>query len=194
MSSLAGVSPGIVGSYNDGVLARISRRPSVVEVADLDHARPGVRGTLCDFFLRILQEGTLQSGSGAIIRTLPSVIFIFTTNVAFGVRKAGARLGFGGDRSRAELRQEVVYGALQYLGHAFVSRVGEPVLFGEFSRPAAVAVAETEIRSQASRVTGASQVELCPAVAEHIIGSLATSETGARAPYRRPGSLRVPAP
>ena len=38
MTSLAGASPGIVNSYNDGVLAKISRRPSVVEIADLDHA------------------------------------------------------------------------------------------------------------------------------------------------------------
>ena len=89
MTSLAGVSPGIVSSYNDGVLAKISRRPSVVEVADIDHALLGVRGALCEFFLRILQEGTLQTGSGMVVRTLASGLYIFTTNVAHGKGKVG---------------------------------------------------------------------------------------------------------
>ncbi|MBN2506300.1 MAG: ATP-dependent Clp protease ATP-binding subunit [Verrucomicrobia bacterium] len=180
MSSLAGVAPGIVSSFNDGVLARIARRPSVVEVADLDHARPGVRGSLCDFFLRILQEGTLQTGSGAIIRTLPHVIFLFTSNVAFGRRGPEARLGFGALPTRDEVRAEVSACASEFMGPAFLSRVGQPILFAGFTPVTARLVAEREIRSLVARVTAASVVEPCPEVAAHIVASLANLDTGAR--------------
>ena len=179
MTSLAGASPGIVNSYNDGVLARISRRPSVVEIADLDHARPGVRGALCEFFLRILQEGTLQTGSGMIIRTLPSVIFIFTSNVAYGTHKADARFGFG-SLTRDEVRQRVVSRALEHLGHAFVSRIGQPILFEQFTRQTAIEIAEMEIRSLVGRVTGVATIAAERDVSRQIVDSVPTLETGAR--------------
>ncbi|MGD2111495.1 MAG: AAA family ATPase, partial [Phycisphaerae bacterium] len=179
MTSLAGASPGIVNSYNDGVLARISRRTSVVEVADLDHARPGVRGTLCEFFLRILQEGTLQTGSGMIVRSLPSVIFIFTSNIAYGTRKATAQFGFG-RLTRGDIRQRVVSRVLEHLGHAFVSRVGEPILFDEFTHDTAVELARMEIRSLVGRVTGATTVRISQGVVKRILDSLPTMENGAR--------------
>jgi ATP-dependent Clp protease ATP-binding subunit ClpA len=179
MTSLAGASPGIVNSYNDGVLAKISRRPSVVEVADLDHAQPSVRGALCEFFLRALQEGTLQTGSGMIVRTLPSVIFIFTSNVAYGTRKASSSFGFG-QLSRCDIRQRVVTNTLEYLGHAFVSRVGEPILFDEFTRQAALKLVEMEIQSLVGRMTGATMVLISPDVTQQILDSLLTLEAGAR--------------
>jgi len=179
MTSLAGASPGIVNSYNDGVLAKISRRPSVVEVADLDHAQPAVRGALCEFFLRALQEGTLQTGSGMIVRTLPSVIFIFTSNIAYGARKASSSFGFG-HLSRRDIRQRVVANTLDCLGHAFMSRVGEPILFDEFTRQAALKLVEMEIQTLVGRVTGATTILTSPDVTEQILDSLLTLEAGAR--------------
>lgn len=178
-SSLAGGSPGLVNSFNDGVLTKISRRPSVVEVADLDHARLGVRGVICDFFLRILQEGTLQTGSGTIVRTLPALIFVFTSNVAYGTQKANVRLGFSA-MTRKEVRTRVVLQAQESLGHAFISRVNEPIVFAAFTRTTALAVAENEIRSLVGRVCGASEVTVAERVVEQIIDSLSTTDTGAR--------------
>ena len=180
MTSLAGASPGIVNSYNDGVLARISRRPSVVEIADLDHAQPGVKEALAEFFLRILQEGTLQTGSGSVVRTIPSLIFVFTSNVAYGVRKATAHIGFG-ELTREEVRERVMARTIEHLGHAFVSRVGRPVLFDEFTRRTALQVAGLEVEALTRRATGAERIDQSHEVAETIVDSLATLETGARA-------------
>jgi hypothetical protein len=179
MTSLAGASPGIVNSYNDGVLAKIARRPSVVEVADLDHAQPGVKGTLCDFFLRVLQEGTLQTGSGMIVRTIPSLLFCFTSNVAYGSRKPNARFGFGLP-TREEVREEVASRAREDLGHAFISRVGEPILFDEFSREVARQIVRAEIDVLVSRTTGATDVAQSDEVAVVILRSLPALEHGAR--------------
>jgi hypothetical protein len=178
-SSLAGGAPGIVNSFNDGVLAKISRRPSVVEVAELDRARHGVRGVVSEFFLRILQEGTLQTGSGAIVRTLPALIFVFTSNVAHGTEKSDTRLGFA-PMTRKEVRARVTSQAQDCLGHAFISRVNEPIIFASFTRKTAVGVAEKEVRSLVGRVCDASEVTASSKVAEHIIDSLSTLETGAR--------------
>jgi hypothetical protein len=179
-TSLAGASPGIVNSYNDGILAKIARRPSVVEVADIDHAQPGVRDALREFFLRILEEGTLQTGSGMIIRTIPSVIFIFTSNIAYGTHKANNRFGFGQSLTRKEVQAHVEACTIAHLGHAFISRVGDPVIFDEFTRDTAVKVAEMEIKLLVGRVTGAKIVELSRQVSERIINSLSTLEKGAR--------------
>jgi ATP-dependent Clp protease ATP-binding subunit ClpA len=179
MTSLAGASPGIVNSYNDGVLARIARRPSVVEVADLEHARPGVCGALCEFFLRILQEGSLQTGSGMIIRTIPSLVFLFTTNVAYGTQKASTRVGFG-EWNREEIRARVVSRSLEHLGHAFVSRVGPPILFGAFTRATAMQVARKEMETLVARVTGAEAVVTSEEAPRYVVDSLASLETGAR--------------
>ncbi|MAE63259.1 MAG: hypothetical protein CMJ18_03220 [Phycisphaeraceae bacterium] len=178
-SSLAGAAPGIVNSYHDGVLARIARRASVVEVADLDHAQPGVRSALCDFFLRVLQEGTLQTGSGAVIRTVSSVLFLFTSNTAYGTQAAATPFGFT-TFSRDQVRQRVMNRAAEQLGQAFVSRVGAPVLFDNFTRETAIEVAETEIIALVNRVTGAARVDTDPAIAARIIDAAPTLDTGAR--------------
>jgi len=180
MTSLAGASPGVVNSYDDGVLARIARSPAVVEVADLDHAQPGVRGALCDFFLRVLQEGTLQTGSGAIIRTIPSVIFIFTSNVAYGSHKASARFGFGDHFTRREIQEQVVSCAREHLGHAFISRVGQPIIFDEFTRETAEKLVLMETKALVGRRIGAKKVQASPRFVEHILASLPTLESGAR--------------
>lgn len=179
-SSLAGSAPGIVNSFNDGVLARISRRPSVVEVADLDHARANVRGVLCDFFLRCLEEGTLQTGSGAVVRSIPNLLFVFTSNVAWGSgSRADSKLGFAAV-TEDELRARVISHAQESLGHAFVSRVNDPVVFAPFTRATALMVAGNEIRSLLRRVCGAKHVIAERSVAERIVDTLVTTETGAR--------------
>jgi ATP-dependent Clp protease ATP-binding subunit ClpA len=168
-----------VNSYNDGVLAKIARRPSVVEVADLDHAQIGVKGTLCDFFLRILQEGTLQTGSGMVVRTIPSLLFCFTSNVAYGTRKPNARFGFGAP-TREEVREEVASRAREDLGHAFISRAGAPILFDGFSRDIARRIARAEIDALIRRITGATHVAQSDEVAATILSSLPALEHGAR--------------
>lgn len=179
MASLAGSAPGIVGSYQDGVLAKIARRPSVVEVADLDHAQIGGRGALCDFFLRILQEGTLQTGSGRIVRKIPSLIFMFTSNVAYGNAGASRKLGFG-ELTQADIRERVVSRASEQLGHAFISRVGEPVLFTEFTPETACRIVEAEIQSLVQRVGHAESVTCDPDVPPQILTSVVSFDSGAR--------------
>jgi ATP-dependent Clp protease ATP-binding subunit ClpA len=66
------------------------------------------------------------------------------------------------------------------LGHAFISRVNEPVVFAPFTRATALTVAENEIRSLIGRVCGASQVTANRNVAEHIVDTLVKNDTGAR--------------
>ena len=179
MTSLAGASRGIVNSYEDGILAQISRRPAVVEVADIDHAQAGVRGALVDFFLRVLQEGTLQTGSGRIVTTIPSVLFIFTSNSAFGPRTPNSPLGFVGKSGR-QLREAVIAEIIADLGHAFFSRVGQPIVFGEFTTATAVEVARHEIDRLVRQALGVDRVAQASSVAEAVVGSLAGLEGGAR--------------
>jgi hypothetical protein len=100
-TTLAGASRGIVGSFEEGVLERMSRRPAIVEIADIDHTPLDVRAALSDFFLDVLQRGVLQTGTGAIVTTLPQVIFIFTSNVAWGGDDSAAA-GFGFRNSLAD--------------------------------------------------------------------------------------------
>lgn len=179
MTSLAGSAPGIVNSFQDGKLTQIARSPAVVEMADLDHARDSVRAALTDFMLRILQEGTLQTGSGQIVRTVPWLIFIYTTNVAFGGRNVNARFGFKA-KSRHEVREAVISQVVSSLGHAFYSRVGAPILFDEFTSETALTIIRKEIEAVVKRVTGARKVVQADEVAEAIAESLATIEEDAR--------------
>ena len=187
-TSLAGSSPGIVNSYNDGALARMARRPSVVEVADLDHAQPHVRTALCEFFLRILGEGTLQTGSGQIVRTVPWLFFVFTSNVAFARGAADAAFGFGAP-SRRDVRRRVEMRMGEDLGAAFVSRVGSPVLFARFTRSAAEAIAAREVETRVRRWTGAQRVVQSEAIAGRIVDALPSLETGARGVIDAAGAL-----
>lgn len=182
MTSLAGSAPGIVNSYNDGVLAQYSRKPCVVEVADLDHAKDFLRGTLCDFFLRILQEGTLQTGSGRIVRTLPQVLFVFTSNIAFGVGdKVTSHFGFHNSAlTRQQVRERVIDKMTKFLGPAFFSRVGEPVIFQEFTSPAATQIAVSEIKRVIKRFCEAEEVVVTDEATNKILEGLPNYEGGAR--------------
>ena len=87
--------------------------------------------------------------------------------------------GFG-SLTRDEVRQRVVSRALEHLGHAFVSRIGQPILFEQFTRQTAIEIAEMEIRSLVGRVTGAATIAAVRDVSEQIIDSVPTLETGAR--------------
>ncbi|KPJ71025.1 MAG: hypothetical protein AMS14_09670 [Planctomycetes bacterium DG_20] len=178
-ASLAGAATGIVGSQNDGRLARIARRPAVVEVADLDHAPDHVRADLCDFFLRILEEGTLQTGTGRIVRTCPQLLFMFTSNVAYGTDNATVRVGFA-KPSRNQVREWVIDRVVRHLGHAFFSRVGEPCMFDEFTTEAASAIAAMEIRALVGRVLQVERVEVAEGAARQVVADMPSLEGGAR--------------
>ncbi|KPK43379.1 MAG: hypothetical protein AMK72_13385 [Planctomycetes bacterium SM23_25] len=144
----------------------------MVEVADLDHAPDHVRADLCDFFLRILEEGTLQTGTGRIVRTCPQLLFMFTSNVAYGPDNATVRVGFA-KPSRNQVREWVIDRVVRHLGHAFFSRVGEPCMFDEFTTEAASAIAAMEIRALVGRVLQVERVEVAEGVARQVVADMA---------------------
>nr|HPM23695.1 AAA family ATPase [Phycisphaerae bacterium] len=182
MASLTGAAPGLVSSYQDGTLARIARRPAVLEIADLDHAPPDVRQALTDCSLRLLQEGTLQAGSGATIRSLSSVIFIYTSNIAYADQGGPVRqFGFGQRApSPAEVCERVRERMIRELGYAFVSRVGEPIVYVEFTPESAAALAQREIRQLVARTTRAASVEVPDEAAALVVESMPNFAGGAR--------------
>jgi len=181
-TTLAGASRGIVGSFEEGVLERMSRQPAIVEIADIDHTPLDVRAALSDFFLDVLQRGVLQTGAGAVVTTLPQVIFIFTSNVAWGGDDSAAA-GFGFQTAaltRDQTCERVKDLARRDFGPAFVSRVGNPIIFHAFDRTAAIEIARREAVRLMMSATGAAVAVMGDEVAALLIDEMPNFRDGAR--------------
>lgn len=141
-AQLLGSGRGIVDSHRPGRLEEVSRlhTGAVVEIADIDHATPAVRSALGDLFLQILQNGEGQSAMGTTF-SCANLIFVFTLNLPGGNdEKAYQRTGFGPAPSPDEVRKDVRRALKSMISGAFLSRVGEPILFAPLTREARLTI------------------------------------------------------
>jgi len=137
-AQLLGSSRGLVGSYQAGRLESIARehQGAVVEISDLDHALPHVRAPLADLFLQLLESGEAQSASGARF-SCANLILAFTINLPDGKDEtARRRFGFGPTLEEDEIRGRINKEIKALFSTAFLSRIGEPILFRELDNQA----------------------------------------------------------
>lgn len=130
-SQLLGSGRGIVMSHLPGRLEQVAKHHAgcVVEIIDLDHALPHVRAPLADLWLQVLETGEAQSATGSLF-SCANLILAFTMNLPDGadetVRKG---ISFNNFVSRKDIRQRVLKKLKEMLSSAFISRVGQPILY-----------------------------------------------------------------
>jgi hypothetical protein len=130
-SQLLGSGRGIVQSYQPGRLEQMTKHHTgvVCEVADLDHAVPGLRAALADLFLLVLDKGEAQSAQGGIF-SCANILFVFSMNLPGGAdERVRKRIGYDNRPSNRELTREVIKEVKLMTSSAFLSRVGTPILF-----------------------------------------------------------------
>ena len=179
MAQLLGSGRGIVGSYQAGRLETMAKhyRGVVAEIADLDHAHASVRSSLGDLFLQLLETGEAQAATGGTF-SCANVLFAFTLNLPEGKdERIYQRVGFGGEPSEREIRHEVRKEITKMVSGAFLSRIGDPILFKPLSaetRTEIVARAlKSNVKTALARV-GAScvNVEVSSCAAVRIVAPL----------------------
>jgi len=130
-AQLLGSGRGIVGSHEPGRLEKAANHHAgaVVEVSDLDHAKPDVRSHLGDLFLQILENGEIQTATGAMV-SCANLVLAFTMNLPDGLdARAWQPVGFGETPSPAEVGKRVAQEIEHMVSGAFVGRAGSPILF-----------------------------------------------------------------
>ncbi len=189
-SQLLGSGRGIVMSHLPGRLEQVAKHHDgcLVEISDLDHAPAQVRAPLADLFLQLLETGEAQSAAGGMF-SCANLILAFTMNLPQGadeeVRKG---IGFNGRPSRQEVRARVVKEIQRLLSGAFLSRVGQPILFEPLDGPALALVIERAVEQAiraASRRFGLDlgQLGLEPGLGQKLLRGMETNlvSFGARA-------------
>lgn len=156
-AKLRGAGRGIVGSYESGVLEKAAKDHLgvVVEVRDLDHAPTHIRKNLAADFLQILEEGEAETGTGSTF-SCANLIFAFTINLPGGRDEQIRRgIGFGEGPSQAEVQSRVIKEVKDLFSPAFLSRIGEPILFEDLSHETLAVIVEkatvTAIQTSAER-------------------------------------------
>jgi AAA domain (Cdc48 subfamily) len=130
-SQLLGGGRGLVGSDRSGRLEEAAQSPdgALIEVSDIDHAVPTVRSGLADLFLQVLETGEGQSGIGKLF-PCSKVIFAFTMNLPDGKDQTlRTSFGFRAELSQEEIEERVCDEVAVMISSAFLSRVGEPIVF-----------------------------------------------------------------
>jgi hypothetical protein len=148
-AQLLGSGRGIVGSHRSGRLEQAARHYSgaVVEISDLDHAVPEVRGSLADLFLQVLETGQAQSATGAMF-SCANLIFAFTINLPNGMDEAVHKtFGFGAVPPEDEVRKRVVGEIKNLFSTAFLSRIGSPIMFEPLDGNAIELIIERTVES-----------------------------------------------
>ena len=184
-----GVAGGLVGSDRVGRLeeAALSRRGAVVEISDLDHAPPGVRAQLADQFLQALDMGEAQTGTGRLF-SCAKLIMAFTMNLPDG-RDGTLRSGFGFTKepTREQVKDRVRTELRRILSGAFLSRVGDPIIFDPLDRRAYLSIIrfhlEKAVHAAASRLGyTVTSVQVREDAASRVLASLQVDvvSTGAR--------------
>jgi hypothetical protein len=152
MAQLLGSGRGIVGSFQSGRLEQIAKHHTgvILEVADLDHAPSSVRSSLADLFLNIIQNGQVQTATGALIGC-SNFLIGFTLNLPNGQdeRIYNNRMGFGNAPTYEEVQKDVRKEVKNMLSSAFVSRAGDPILYAPLSRDARLAIAKVALKNAA---------------------------------------------
>jgi len=157
-AQLLGSGRGIVGSHKSGRLEEAARHHTgaLVEVSDLDHAVPQVRAALADLFLQVLETGEAQSAAGVLF-SCANLIFAFTVNLPNGRDESIYKsIGFGKAGSGKELRGRVTREFKDIFSSAFLSRIGDPILFepltGEAMTHIVTGAAVQTLRTAAARL------------------------------------------
>jgi ATP-dependent Clp protease ATP-binding subunit ClpA len=143
-AQLLGSGRGLVGSYQSGRLEQAAKHRigAVVEVSDLDHANPAVRCALADLFLQVLETGEAQSASGAMF-SCANLIFVFSMNLPNGQDEFVHRsLGYANKPDAKEVRNRIRKELKKIFSSAFVSRIGEPIIFNPLSGEALCKIVE----------------------------------------------------
>ena len=147
-AQLLGSGRGIVGSHQSGRLEQAAKHHdgAVVEISDLDHAAPQVRTALGDLFLQVMGSGEAQSATGSMF-SCANLIFAFTINLPDGMdEKVHRGFGFGGTPSDQEVQDRVTGEIKGMLSSAFLSRIGQPILFAPLDGQALATILERVLR------------------------------------------------
>ena len=147
-SQLLGSGRGIVGSHQSGRLEQAAKHHTgvVIEVSDLDHAKPSVRASLADLFLQVLDTGEAQSATGAMF-SCANVILVFTMNLPGGMDEHLHKgFGFTYSHNRGDMKRRVASEIKSMLSGAFLSRVGSPIVFEPLSGEALALIVERTIK------------------------------------------------
>ncbi len=148
-SMLLGSGRGIVQSYLPGKFEQICNSgPVCLEVADLDHAPVSTRNYLADLFLSILETGFVQTATGSKIDCTSLIIF-FTINLPGGMDEQVTKaLGFNNKLSYDDILRRTTKEIKKMFSGAFVSRIGEPILFKPFTFEEQGLILEMAIRKK----------------------------------------------
>ena len=132
---LSGSGVGIVQSYLPGKLEQACRVPTIIEVADLDHASNEVRASVADIFLQILDRGIAQTAAGRTIHAEDLVVCFSCNLPARDDEQLRRQFGVSARRlSPAEIQERVEDRLAGLFTQAFMSRVGAPVVFRPLDR------------------------------------------------------------
>jgi hypothetical protein len=185
---LSGSGVGIVQSYLPGKLEQACRVPTILEVADLDHASDEVRSSVSDLFMQLLDRGVTQTAAGRTIHA-EDLVICFTSNLpARDDELLRRRLGVDNrPLSPAEIQERIEERLAGLFTQAFMSRVGAPVVFdplGEDTRREVIRRALESSLRQGLETRGAPEVAV--AVTTDAVELVATRQdlvperTGAR--------------
>ncbi len=149
-SMLLGSGRGYVQSYLPGKLEVVAKtNPGcILEVADLDHAPPEVRGFYADTFLDILQEGLIHTAIGEVVSAV-NLITIFTINLPGGADSQVLRgLGFNSELQYGEIVSRTEKEIKKMFSGAFARRIGAPIVFRPFTSSEKEGIIEMAIRTK----------------------------------------------
>ena len=149
-SMLLGSGRGYVQSYLPGKLEMVAKtNPGcVLEIADLDHTAPDVRGYYADTFLDIFQEGVIQTAIGEIVSAV-NLIIIFTINLPGGMDSQVLRgLGFNAELQYGEIVARTEKEIKKMMSGAFARRIGAPIVFRPFTVPEKEGIIEMAIKTK----------------------------------------------
>jgi hypothetical protein len=174
-TQLFGSGPGFVDSNKTPRLMKIAayHLGCVLEVSDLDHATREVREQLSEQFLQILQTGQAQSGHGTTF-SCASLIIIFTLNLPDGAdERLFTPIGFGQPEAGDNLNT-LTTELKKMLSPAFLSRMGQAVLFNHLSQRTLAMIMESALE-KSLRTAGKNfgidinQIQISPSLGKNFI-------------------------
>jgi hypothetical protein len=147
-SMLLGSGRGIVQSYLPGKFEQICNSgPICLEVADLDHAPSATKNYLADLFLSILETGLVQTATGSKIDCTSLLIF-FTINLPGFDEDVLKGVGFNNKFTYDDILRKTTKELKRSFSGAFVSRIGDPIIFTPFSFEEKALILEMAIRKK----------------------------------------------
>jgi len=162
VAQLLGSGRGIVGSQHAGRLEQAARTGALLEVSDLDHATPNVRAYLGDLFLELVESGRATSSWGRPF-CCSNLVVCFSINLPAGAdERIGRQVGFGAAPDRTEQRARVAEHVRSLVSSAFLSRVGQPIVFESLSPSTLARIAVRQLRRAAAEVASRVGAPLAP--------------------------------